>query len=365
LSSIFGSLLFAAIASLLTYAATRVRRHLNDRRLRRKYPVAGQFITEYEDHAGSRHTTAKAWTALRQKGQEVTGYTRELDSGRTWTLRGRVESGFLNGVYEADDPHDGGVGTFFLKVDGTEGDMEGLWAGYDSVNGKIDGGYYRFRRYPNVAVRPAHITEASQVCALLGDALGELCVDVEAVRETISEKSDATCLVAAGADGQIVGAATFYILNRISFTRFLPLGQGDLPERLRVFRFNESVGLLRSIAVRPAYRGRGTATELTRTGIAWCTEKGATALLAVAWSPPDGCRLAGVMAVTQFEQVTTVANYWTADSKVKDYACPVCGDVCTCSAVIFGRSLDGTRPSRSTTASRSALRRITSHMRHW
>lgn len=346
MNSILGSLLFAAIASLLTYAATRVRRHVNEQRLRRQYPVAGQFVTEYEDYAGSERVTAKAWTTLRQKGQDVIGDTTELDSGRTWTLHGRVESGFLNGIYKADDPHDGGVGTFFLEINGVDGDMEGLWAGYDSVNRTTHDGYYRFRRHPDVAVRPAHIGEAARVCALLGDALGEFYVDVETVREAISETGDATCLVSVNTDGQIVGAATFYLLNRVPFTRFLPVGQEDLPEQLRVFRFNESVGLLRSIAVRSAYRGRGIATELVRTGVAWCAEQDVTALLAVAWSPPDGCQLAGVMAVTRFEHVTTVANYWTADSRINDYVCPVCGDVCTCSAVIFGRSLDGAHPSR-------------------
>jgi GNAT superfamily N-acetyltransferase len=336
-----GSLLAAAIASALTFAATRVRRGVKDRQLRETYPVAGNFVTEYEDRDGDKVVTAKAWTVLRQRGQDVIGDTTEMGTGRTWTLRGRVESGFLNGVYEADDPHDNGVGTFFLKINGVNGDLDGLWAGYDSINGKINGGPYHFRRHPDSDIRPADISEASRVCALLGDALGEAYVDLDTVRDAIVQRDDANCIVAVGRDGHIIGAAIFYLLDRVPFARFLPVGQEDLPERLRLFRFNASVALLRSIAVRPNYQARGVATGLTQAGLTWCSDRGATSILAVAWSPPAGCGLAGVMAATQFEKVTTIENYWTADSEVKDYVCPVCGDICTCSAIIFARSLDG------------------------
>jgi hypothetical protein len=121
-----------------------------------------------------------------------------------------------------------------------------------------------------------------------------------------------------------------------------------------VFRFNENVGLLRAVAVREEYRGRGVATELLNAGIEWCKDNGATAMLTVAWAPRDNIAriarkpgepaLAGIMNAAAFQQVLSVPNYWTQDSEPKDYTCPVCGRRCGCGATFFTRSLEGGRP---------------------
>jgi len=340
--SIIASLLLGAIGAVLTYGGAKLRQRLADHRLRRQFPVSGRFVSEYEDRSGGAVVTTKALTTLRQKGREVIGETRDLKDGRAWQLRGTVEQGgLLHGVYEAVDPHDTGTGTFFLKVEGLDGDMHGLWAGYDSVNGDIAGGRYDFRRCPNVTVRTAVLEDAARVCGLLGDALGDAYVSIETVKAAIAPDATSTCMVAVDGGGQLIGAATLYLVGRSSIGSFLPVGQESLGDDLRVLRFHENVGLLGAIAVRATHRGRGVATELTIAGAEWCASRRATAMLTFAWSSPEGCHLAGVLGATQFERVLEIENFWTEDSKQKRYTCPTCGPVCSCSVVVFTRSLDG------------------------
>ncbi len=342
MDDILVSFLLAAVGAAIASVVGWCRRALRDRQLRRKFPVGGRFITEYEDRSGAGCIKMKGRCTLRQKGRYVSGDNSDVKNGRTWSLRGAIEpGGFLNGVYRAADPHDSGIGTFFLKVDGVGGDMHGLWGGYDSENGFVTSGSYVFRRRPDTTIRPARSDEAPRVLALLGDALGEFYVDLATVREAIAGEDGSTCLVAVNAEGRLIGVATYYLVSQDSFARFLPIGQEAVAQRLRVLRFNESVGLLRSIAVRSAYRGRGVATELTEAGIQWCDAQGATAMLAAAWCPPTGSRLRGVMELTGFEPIEEIDSYWTEDSQAKDYICPVCGDVCQCSSVIYSRPLDG------------------------
>lgn len=269
---------------------------------------------------------------------------RELNTeGRSWKLEGTMDAtGFLAGIYRADDPHDTGNGTFFLRIEGS--DMYGFWAGYDSVNRQVVSGTYTFRQRPRGKVRRATPDEAGRVVALLGDTLGEFYVDIGTVEEAIAGDGTATCLVEVDSSNRLLGAVTCYIVSPDSLARFLPEGQEDLINRLRVLKFNTSIGLLRSIAVAPNYRRRGVATDLTKHCIGWCAKHGASAMLTFAWLPhtdPQQAvpQLAGVLTHTGFTPVDRIDHYWTRDSRSKCYQCAVCGPTCMCAAVVYTRAI--------------------------
>jgi GNAT superfamily N-acetyltransferase len=308
--------------------------------VRRKYPLGGRFVTEYEDIVEGQRVLKKGVCQLGWKRRDIRGKDTNFEEGRSWILDGRVDrSGYLGGRYRADDPYDSGTGTFFLKREGNIGDMSGLWAGYDSENHVVVSGSYKFYRSPNATVRLAQLDEAQRVVSLLGEALGESYVALADVQEAIATGSGSTCLVAVDLEGRLLGAATYYLVGKEEIFRFLPTGQEDIAQRLRLFGFNHSVGLLRNVAVAPSCRGRGVATQLTEAGIRWCAHKGATAMLAFAWNPPTGSQLAGVLEHTGFTVLARIDGYWTKDSQEKRYECPACGPICTCAAVVYSRAL--------------------------
>jgi GNAT superfamily N-acetyltransferase len=336
------SFLIAGLGSLLTFLIGFTVRKVRDWRLRKKYPVAGRFVTEYEDQIAGGVAVRKAITTLKQRGREVGGITVDLNGGRAWKLKGTIEKGgFLHGVYGAEDPHDSGQGTFFLRIEGTDGDMKGLWAGYDSEISDISQGGYSFRRCPESKIQAAVDADAPSVCALLGDALGALYVDLESIRSIMApDNEDATCLIAVDVTGQIVGALTAAIFDEESLGGALPLGQAENLQPLPALLYHEHFCMIRSVAVVPHCMGRGIGTELVSKALEWARGRSATAAISFGWKSSQGCHIDGVMKTAGFRGVSEVPNFWTEDSRSKKYSCPECGAICECAAVVFKRTID-------------------------
>jgi GNAT superfamily N-acetyltransferase len=342
-ASVVVPLVVAIAAAILGAATTQIQRSIQNRRLRRRYPIGGRFVTQYQDVTDTGTITRDGEATLGWKREHISGEDLNTEEGRAWKLEGTMDpGGFLAGTYRADDPYDTGNGTFFLRVEGR--DMYGLWAGYDSVNRQVVSGTYTFRRRPDGEVRRARPDEAGRVVALLGDALGESYVDLGTVGEAINGDGTSTCLVEVDSSDRLLGAVTCYIVTPDSLDRFLPEDQGDLVKGLRVLKFNTSIGLLRSIAVEPNYRRRGVATDLTEACIAWCAQQGASTMLTFAWlahtdAQQASPQLTGVLKHTGFTWVETIDNYWTQDSQSKHYQCPACGPTCTCAAAVYTRAI--------------------------
>lgn len=342
MNDLVASFLIAGLGSLLTFLAGFTARRVRDWRLRQRYPVAGRFVTEYEDQTADGVALRKALTELKQRGREVSGVTVDLDGGRAWRLKGTIEKGgFLHGVYDAEDPHDFGQGTFFLKIEGTSGDMRGLWAGYDSAISDISQGGYTFRRCPESTIQAAVDADAPSVCALLGDALGALYVDLNDIRSMIDPgNEDATCLIAVDGAGQIVGALTAAIFDEESLRDVLPLGQAENLQSQPILLYHEHFCMIRSVVVVPDCKGRGIGTSLVGEALVWARERSATAAISFGWKSSQGCHIDGVMKTAGFRGVSEIPDFWKEDSRSKRYSCPECGSVCECAAVVFKRAID-------------------------
>jgi len=338
MTDIFASLLLAAIGAAITFAAAFGKRRVRNRQLRRRYPVAGLFTTEFEDQDGSRLVVEKGLTRLRQRGMEIRGVTSELQFGRCWELEGTVSSGgFVHGLYRAEDPHDSGMGTFFLRIDATSGDMEGLWAGYDSVNQSLNGGRYTFRRCPEVEIRKAASSEYEQIVALLGDALGDRYIGIDQL-EQMGKIHNETCFVAISEE-RVAGAAITRLVESVALAQVFPLGQEQVLNEVPLGQYHRTVGVVGAVAVALENRGRGVGTQLTRASMDWLRDRGATAAVSFGWKSSNGCHIAGVLRSCGFEERLEITEFWTKESASTGYSCPECGNLCKCSAIIFTRSL--------------------------
>lgn len=333
------SIAIAGLGALLTFALGYGYRRHRDRRLRMRYPVSGRFATIYDDRDGDVTLSARAHTVLRQKGREVSGETIDLSTTRRWILKGEVRpGGIVHGFYSSEDPHDAGLGTFVFTVDGRGGDLDGLWAGYDSVNKEVSGGRYILRRCPDVKISAIQSTDITTVVALLGEALGERYIEPDDVSQIMADPTRGACLVARTPDGDILGAAITSMLGLADLPARLPVGQDDLPRRLGALRYHSSIGLLDALATVPTVRGRGLGTELVNECVRHWRAHGATAALSFGWKSPAGCHIKGVLESCGFRAQFEVEDFWLEDSRLHHYSCPSCGSTCRCSAVVFIRS---------------------------
>jgi len=141
-AEIAASLLGALVAWFLVVLVSR----LNDYRLRRRYPLRGHYLTQYEDVEGEATVVRKAGVEFSQRGMQLSGIVTNLDDGRSWRTRLTIDAaGFLQGLYWAELPGDPGTGVVFLQRE-PDDSLVGIWAGYDSRNLRVEGGKWTFRR---------------------------------------------------------------------------------------------------------------------------------------------------------------------------------------------------------------------------
>ncbi len=308
-----------------------VARRLNEWLLQRRFPVAGNYITKFEDEENGRHYVATAPATLEQRGRRVTGTTVMGD--REWILQGELsESGFIHGVYVAKDPVDRGVGNFFLRIHNNR-QMVGLWSGYDSVNDSITSGRYSF--YPqtdDVTTRAGEPSDLLAVLRIADEQLGEGYVSESDLRRT--DESDRSFTHVAELDGRIVG-----------FAVGLVRGSGEVGELMRVplprhLALADRVGVVKTVAVAPGYHGRGIGTRLADACLDEFRARGVQAVCSVAWKRGETVNIKGVLERRGFVGFAEVPDYWTQDSVRDGFRCPECGEPpCRCAAVMFSQVL--------------------------
>ena len=99
----------------------------------------------------------------------------------------------------------------------------------------------------------------------------------------------------------------------------------------------QSVGLIKSIAVRPEHRHNGIGTRLTRESMTRLRNMSCDHFLAVSWlsNKPDSSPK--MFEKLGFDNILTVEHYWTEDSIKEKYLCPADGNPCNCSAIFYFR----------------------------
>ena len=67
-----------------------VRKRVLDWRIEKKYPLAGNYFTKFEDEKEGEKISQSASATLIQKGNKITGETTLLNDDRIWKIDGRI-----------------------------------------------------------------------------------------------------------------------------------------------------------------------------------------------------------------------------------------------------------------------------------
>jgi ribosomal protein S18 acetylase RimI-like enzyme len=302
----------------------------------RRFPVAGLYRSTFEDIENGKTVYTKAIAELHQRGRKVWGPTYELGTNRRWLLEGDIDpSGRIHGRYTADDPHDVGLGAFFLEMlpDRT---LEGMWTGYDSENKTISCGRYLFRRMNKTVTRPMQPADVPAALSILGHALGARYISREELTDFTQNKDKVAYVALTSPKGSIAAAATGVI--PVSTDELLDLMPADQSSRVAdlvpELGFNLT-GLLKSVAVDSDVRGSGVGTEVSRAVVQAMFDMGATNVVSVGWTDGEGCHIQGPLETLGFKSRGDLDDFWYEDSLREGYSCPTCGRPCRCSARIF------------------------------
>jgi len=323
----------AIVGGATTMTVVKTREHIENSRLTREYPVAGNYLTRFEDeNRDGTRVWVTAPAALKQRGLSVTGSTR-FDK-RVWIIDARIsKDGYLTGTYKAQDPYDKGFGNLFLRIDSDS--MTGNWSGFDSQNKKILSGQYVFRKKTQAVFGPVAKERIPSLLSIAEKQLGDSYIKVEdftdperLVYEAVSEK-------------KAIGFITGKTFSPEDFQATLPKASEAISRRISVSR---TIGMVGSIAVESPSVGTGVGYGLMGVLLDEFDRKACETILMLGWKRKGASRpeIAGLAGRYGFEAVREFPEFWKEESQKLGYCCPSCGDPpCLCDAVLFVRHKAG------------------------
>jgi len=367
----WSNIIVGVAAALLVGGLVRVKDYAYDRYLEYKFPISGEYITTFEDEEDGEEFVATAPATLEQKGRQIEGSTVMPGDDREWILQGEIaEGGYMNGVYYALDPHDQGIGNFFLYVN-HDRRMEGLWSGYDEVNEKINSGRYTFTPVLNsYEIKELTTNRIPAVIDIADDQLGRDYLSGETLEESVEEESPYFTKLAVTESGfseessiadrlaerflnrrdpkvkakmvptetqteEIIGFCLGATFDQDQLDSYLNVDRSDLPEGLK---HANSIGVVRTVAVRDGFENRGVGTELVKECINEILTRDTEAICAVGWEQDGTVNIGGLMDHFDFSPVGRFDDYWREESREHGYHCGSCGEPpCTCPATLFVR----------------------------
>jgi len=321
-------IIVAILGGLVVWAATTLKRRISNQMDRRRFPVAGEYISQFEDETDGEKVWVSAPAKFKQHGLDIVGSTEV--GNKKWRLSGTIDpkGGYISGVYKAENPYDRGVGNFFLMIQ-PNNDLLGLWSGYDSFNEKISAGGYRFYKVASAKIRKVSKETAASCMTIAESQLG---------KDYIPEKDflDTNFYpVYSMANGDVSGFAIGKIIEQQDFMNQYPKIAEKMPNALP---WADRVGVVSSVAVRQDYQRRGVGYALVRNVLQYFDNQNISLAVMLGWAASDGVHIAGIARALGFTEKATIPEYWHDDSLSKGYQCPVCGNPpCHCSAVLYVR----------------------------
>lgn len=332
------------IGAFLVWCLTVLIQYISQRRVHRQFPIAGRYITRYEDEVDGARVVQKAVADITQNGFQLKGTTTNFSENRTWHFRLTIEkSRFIHGVYGPNDPRDSSTGVIFLELQ-PNGSLEGIWSGHDSRNQRVEGGKYWFVRAIDFNIVPLTRGEHDirQALDILRSNLGERYVSHEDLEKYISDGNAAVikriALVAKNRKNQeIIGVLLVEVVTNDRLEASLLESYQSIRHEPYMYQLrNQTTGLIKSIAVDSQARGSGVATELVKTAMQDLNRRGVKSFYSIGWVTEEkGCHVQGVLESLGFECVQKFERFWYTDSRKNGYDCPTCGHPCKCSALLF------------------------------
>lgn len=189
--------------------------------------------------------------------------------------------------------------------------------------------------------RPISDELIHQAVNLINYSLGDLYIDVEGLR-AYSDSSDSRIFTLQhNRTDEVVAVAIVQVCENIEeLLHTTPKDQRENVAALVRERYVDGpVGLLKTMAVDPNFRGRGFGRKLTQLSIAQFRDWGAHNAYAFGWTDHEGCHIQSTLESCDFEELSHLENYYRQSSIEQGFDCPTCGNPCECSIRLFEKIL--------------------------
>lgn len=326
--------LIGLAAVVVVWLLVLMKRGIDSFLFARRHPVAGVYLTSYEDEVDGQLVWHSGRASLKQKGNKIHGFTKRSGSDREWYLEGRIsEEGHVYGMYEGVDPHEKSMGSFFLLIEDS-GVLKGLWSGFGKNSNKQVSGRYHFNPM-GVKVTLEDLDEhcVPSLVAISDDLLGKDYLTVQELNQAIEKDGKYFAKVALNSKNEVVGFYVGIIMTPEELKAYLLVPPEDYPKALN---YAKSIGLIKIIAVREDFQRRGIGTKLTQDCVREFNERKVSSMCCIGWRSGKGINIDGILKNCDFKEFKEVSNYWKEDSLMKNFHCSDCGNPpCRCSAMVY------------------------------
>lgn len=279
---------------------------------------------------GGRTVVRKAPAVLHRFGNRIWGKTN-FGGKRSWKINGRIYGRKrIVGTYRAKGYLDDGFGTLYLEQK-PNGILDGYWSGYGNVLKNVLTGRYLFKRQSeNFKIRDANKSDFASVIKMSDLELGKGYVTEVLLNEVLDESKSTFCLVAYDLKTKrIVG---FGLGKKIKYTEIKDIFHGkDLPE----FKFEDEIGFLKAFVVEESFQKIGIGTMLVNSVLSKLSLEGVQKFISPAKKSKGVVPIASIYEKNNFKIDREIPNYWNEGNINDDFICPVCGNPCHCSCVIY------------------------------
>lgn len=298
--------------------------------VRRKYPVAGKYLSTFEDLVDGKTVVQTSVSQLKQHGRRITGTTK-LRNGRTWRLDGSIMGiGHISGIYSAEACDDAGVGAFYLRINGSR--LEGLWSGYDHINRVTTSGRYVFNRLSPVKLmrpQPAHIPA---ILAIADHVFGPNYVS----ESDLQIDSGFQVLVGLYQD-KVAG----FVLGEIGTVSGKLQNAANLQPDITYAEKMGTLGIIKTLGVSERLQGQGIGNQLFLAMEQHLQRKGCTLIAVPAWKDNIGIHLEGILLGSSYEPFLTCERYWkdACDAGTFSCRCRKHSSECLCDLIWYKKLL--------------------------
>ena len=327
-ADIVSELLTGALGGLVvTSFGLGIRIHRR-RKLERRFPVAGRYISFFEDVENGERVVVPSRAEVTQRGSTIRIVNDTVD-GRSWTLDGTIlQGGHISGVYSADADYDEGVGSFYLRV--AHNLLDGMWSGYDHANRMTTAGRYWFKRMLPVEINNAGQDDVNDILHTSGNAFGYGYTEPD---QAVND--DTHYAIVARVDGEFAGFCFGHVLEADSLQDLIKMDPGIVPDDIRVADKTGRLGLLKTLAIRRKFKGHGIGTRLLEEAEKCLVQRQAMCIVVPAWKVGEEIPIGNLLKRADYAEWLTNESYWKAECNAGEFRCVARDGTCQCAVSFF------------------------------
>lgn len=196
-------------------------------------------------------------------------------------------------------------------------------------------GYLITPVFRNYKIKDIVEDNIAAVLAISDEQLGKDYLSSNDIKEMINNREKHFAKIVFNLNNEAIGFCLCSILTSDELEKYLLV---PIEELSKALTYSKKIGLIKVIAVKENYQGRGIGYNLVGKCISEFIERNVSSMYCVGWKSSKGVNIGGILKNYDFKIIKEIPNYWREDSLEKNYYCHDCGQPpCQCTAVIFVR----------------------------